>query len=52
MFSATGSNPLDRLLAIVGPCSIHDSAAALEYAAKLRQAAARLEHDLLVVMRV
>ncbi len=42
----------DRLLAIVGPCSIHDSAAALEYARKLRAAAAAREHELLVVMRV
>jgi 3-deoxy-7-phosphoheptulonate synthase len=42
----------DRLVAVVGPCSIHDSAAALEYAAKLREAAARHAHDLLVVMRV
>jgi len=42
----------DRLLAIVGPCSIHDSAAALEYAKRLRAAAARLESELLVVMRV
>jgi 3-deoxy-7-phosphoheptulonate synthase len=42
----------DRLLAIVGPCSIHDSAAALEYAGRLRAIAARLEAELLVVMRV
>jgi 3-deoxy-7-phosphoheptulonate synthase len=42
----------DRLVAVVGPCSIHDSAAALEYAAKLREAAGRLAHDLLIVMRV
>ncbi|HET7549171.1 MAG TPA: 3-deoxy-7-phosphoheptulonate synthase [Usitatibacter sp.] len=42
----------DRLLAVVGPCSIHDAAAALEYAARLREAAARHEADLLVVMRV
>src|SRR5213595_1884224 len=42
----------DRLLAIVGPCSIHDSAAALEYAKRLRAVAAKHEHDLLIVMRV
>ena len=42
----------DRLLAIVGPCSIHDSGAALEYAARLREAAQRHAADLLVVMRV
>ena len=42
----------DRLIAVVGPCSIHDARAALEYARKLRDAAARHEADLLVVMRV
>ena len=42
----------DRLLVVVGPCSIHDSEAALEYARRLREAAARHAHDLLVVMRV
>jgi len=42
----------DRLLAIVGPCSIHDPAAALDYAKKLRAAATRHERDLLIVMRV
>jgi len=42
----------DRLVAVVGPCSIHDSGAALEYAAKLRDAAAHHAADLFVVMRV
>ena len=42
----------DRLLAIVGPCSIHDPAAALAYALQLKAAADRLARDLLVVMRV
>jgi len=42
----------DRLVAVVGPCSIHDSAAALEYAERLKRAAQRHEHDLLIVMRV
>ncbi len=42
----------DRLLAIVGPCSIHDPAAALEYAHQLKPGADRLSRDLLVVMRV
>ena len=41
-----------RMLAIVGPCSIHDPAAALEYAHKLKAAAARVEDDVLVLMRV
>jgi len=42
----------DRLVAIVGPCSIHDPAAALEYARKLKLLADRLAKDLFVVMRV
>jgi 3-deoxy-7-phosphoheptulonate synthase len=42
----------DRLLVIVGPCSIHDEAAALEYAELLRVQAERFSDDLLVVMRV
>ena len=42
----------DRLVAVVGPCSIHDYAAALEYAARLHAAAERHARDLLVVMRV
>lgn len=41
-----------RLLAIVGPCSIHDPQAALEYAQRLKPVADRLAGDLLVVMRV
>ena len=42
----------DRLLAIVGPCSIHDPVAALEYAQQLQPVATRLARDLLIVMRV
>ncbi|HWB05887.1 MAG TPA: 3-deoxy-7-phosphoheptulonate synthase [Verrucomicrobiales bacterium] len=42
----------DRLLAIVGPCSVHDPVAALEYAQRLQPVAERLKEDLLVVMRV
>jgi 3-deoxy-7-phosphoheptulonate synthase len=42
----------DRLLVIVGPCSIHDPDAAREYAAKLRQAADAIAEDVFVVMRV
>jgi 3-deoxy-7-phosphoheptulonate synthase len=42
----------DRLLAVVGPCSIHDPEAALEYGAKLKQEAERLKEDIFVVMRV
>ena len=42
----------DRLVAIVGPCSIHDAEAALEYAQRLKAAAERHAADLLVIMRV
>jgi hypothetical protein len=42
----------DRLLVIVGPCSIHDPEAAKEYAARLRKIAAELNEDLFLVMRV
>src|SRR5213595_3764503 len=42
----------DRLLVIVGPCSIHDPKAALEYAGKLKDEKDRHEPDLLIVMRV
>ena len=42
----------DRLLVIVGPCSIHDPDAALEYAALLHRAAEELTEDLFIVMRV
>ncbi|RXK53435.1 3-deoxy-7-phosphoheptulonate synthase [Oleiharenicola lentus] len=42
----------DRLVAVVGPCSVHDPKAALEYAHKLKPVADRLAADLLVVMRV
>ena len=41
-----------RLLAIVGPCSIHDPEAAREYAARLKERADELSGQLLVVMRV
>ncbi len=41
-----------RLLVVVGPCSIHDVAAARGYGQRLKAAADRLRDDLLVVMRV
>ncbi|MDP1902446.1 MAG: 3-deoxy-7-phosphoheptulonate synthase [Rubrivivax sp.] len=41
----------DRLIVVVGPCSIHDHAQALEYAARLKAAAEPLADALLVVMR-
>lgn len=42
----------DRLLLIVGPCSVHDPVAALDYARRLAAAARSHEQDLLIVMRV
>ena len=42
----------DRLLVIIGPCSIHDVKAAKEYAGRLKREKDRLADDLLVVMRV
>jgi len=41
-----------RLMAVVGPCSIHDPKAALDYAQRLSSLARELEDQLLVVMRV
>jgi len=42
----------DRLVVIVGPCSIHHKKAALEYTRKLKALRDELKHDLIVVMRV
>ncbi|MDR1191183.1 MAG: 3-deoxy-7-phosphoheptulonate synthase [Verrucomicrobiales bacterium] len=42
----------DRLAVVVGPCSIHDPAAALDYARQLKPHADRLAGELLIVMRV
>ena len=42
----------DRLLVIIGPCSIHDPKAAIEYARKLKVQKDRLASDLLIMMRV
>src|SRR3954464_5348231 len=42
----------NRLLAIFGPCSIHDVKAAQEYAGRLLEVKERLKDDVLVVMRV
>ncbi len=42
----------DRLLVVVGPCSIHDPDAALEYATQLAQVRERLSDDLCLFMRV
>jgi 3-deoxy-7-phosphoheptulonate synthase len=42
----------DRLLVIMGPCSIHDVKAAKEFAGRLKEEKDKLTDDLLVVMRV
>jgi 3-deoxy-7-phosphoheptulonate synthase len=42
----------DRLLVVVGPCSVHDPVAALDYAARLAEKAEELADDLCVAMRV
>lgn len=42
----------DRLVAVVGPCSIHDAEAALDYARRLQPLARELAGELVVVMRV
>ena len=42
----------DRLVVVVGPCSIHDPESALEYAGRLAKLKSELDDDLLIVMRV
>jgi len=42
----------DRLIVVIGPCSIHDTQAAFEYAGRLAAQRARLGDDLEIVMRV
>lgn len=42
----------DRLIVVVGPCSIHDPKSALEYAGKLRVIKDKLKQDLHIIMRV
>lgn len=45
-----GSDP--RLLVVIGPCSVHDIAAAHEYARRLADISARMRDRMLIVMRV
>ena len=45
-----GKDP--RILVVVGPCSIHDTKAAMDYAARLRKLADEVSDTLLIVMRV
>ncbi len=42
----------DRLVVVVGPCSIHDKKAALEYAGRLKAVREELRRELVIVMRV
>lgn len=42
----------DRLIVVIGPCSIHDTKAALEYAERLTKERARFKNELEIVMRV
>ena len=42
----------DRLLVVVGPCSVHDPKAALDYARRLSALKGELDGELLIVMRV
>ena len=42
----------DRLLVVIGPCSIHDPAAAIEYAGRLLSVKRELARNLLIIMRV
>ena len=42
----------ERLLVVMGPCSIHDTKAAREYAGLLKSAIAEFSKELLIVMRV
>ncbi len=42
----------DRMIVVIGPCSIHDTRAAIEYAKRLKPVRDRLSADLEIVMRV
>ena len=46
-----GTDPMQRLLVIIGPCSIHDPVAALDYCSKLLPLRERYRDELLIVMR-
>jgi len=47
----TGTDANNRLLVVIGPCSIHDPVAALEYCDKLVQLKTKYKEDLLIIMR-
>ncbi len=42
----------DRMMVVIGPCSIHDTKAAMEYASRLVKERARFKNELEIVMRV
>src|SRR5699024_10887603 len=42
----------DRLVAVIGPCSIHDTKAAMDYAQSLNVERKRVADDLIIIMRV
>ena len=42
----------ERVLIVVGPCSVHDPEAALDYAGRLAELSRRLSKDILIAMRV
>jgi 3-deoxy-7-phosphoheptulonate synthase len=42
----------DRLAVVIGPCSIHDTAAAMEYAGRLQEQRERFKGELEIIMRV
>ncbi|KAG8623310.1 hypothetical protein KVT40_008286 [Elsinoe batatas] len=46
-----GTDPQNRLLVVIGPCSIHDPEAALEYCDRLVKLKEKYKDDLLIVMR-
>ncbi|KAL9107095.1 MAG: hypothetical protein Q9227_007961 [Pyrenula ochraceoflavens] len=45
------TDPQHRLLVIIGPCSIHDPAAALDYASRLKALKEKHKDNLLIIMR-
>ncbi|KAL8868521.1 MAG: hypothetical protein Q9174_004938, partial [Haloplaca sp. 1 TL-2023] len=45
------TDPLHRLLVVIGPCSIHDPTAALDYARRLLTLKRKHSQDLLIIMR-
>src|SRR5438045_9364337 len=46
-----GNDPNNRLLVVIGPCSIHDPTAALDYCDRLLVLKQKYQDDLLIVMR-